>query len=121
MKAKALTIAALAALALSACGGTTTGTSTSATPTSATPTSEAPTSEAPTPQSTEAALSPDWDKIPTGGDVLKTYVDESAAAKDCAALQDTFDIWADFTTPDGMHLTDVMTYIDDAMKDAGCY
>lgn len=111
MNAKALTIAALTALALSACGGTTAATSTSATPTS----------EAPTPQSTEAALSPDWDKIPTGGDVIKAYVDESATAKDCTALQETFDIWADFTTPDGMHLTDVMTYIDDAMKDAGCY
>jgi len=52
-----------------------------------------------------------WDDVPNGA-TLKQFVDEDAAAKDCAALQETFDVQSN---------ADVLTYIDNAMKDAGCY
>ena len=60
---------------------------------------------------TETSTEPNWDDVMNGA-TLKQFIDEDAAAKDCAALQDTFDVQQN---------ADVLTYIDNAMKDAGCY
>jgi len=59
----------------------------------------------------DTATGPDWANVPNG-DTLKQFIDEDAAAADCAALQETFDVQQDAA---------VLTYIDNAMKDAGCY
>lgn len=42
----------------------------------------------------------------------KSVIDRMEADRDCVALQDSFD---------GTNDTDKMQYIDDALRDAGCY
>ena len=60
---------------------------------------------------TETSTEPNWDDVMNGA-TLKQFIDEDAATKDCPALQDTFDVQQD---------ADVLTYIDNAMRAAGCY
>ena len=76
----------------------------------------------PEPSETTVAEDDDfWELAPIGdGYVIKDYVDESAAAGDCAALQEAFNTWADAD-----HVQDfapnVLEYIDAALSEAGCY
>lgn len=111
MKAKTLAVVAIATLALSACGG---GGEPETTATSIT--AEAP-AQSPEPE----AVSAQWDEIPGGGETLKQFIDEDAAAGDCESLQGFFDVWINYKTPEGLHLMDVVDYIDDSMREAGCY
>ncbi len=63
-----------------------------------------------------------WENYPPA---LKAIIDQDAAAADCVALQDTFDVWANsddtFREEFGVGNSALMAYIDQAMIDADCY
>lgn len=63
-----------------------------------------------------------WDNYPSG---LRQIIDDEAAAGDCEFLQGAFDVWANsdesFREQYGEGNTAIMTYIDDAMRNAGCF
>ena len=50
---------------------------------------------------------------------LQGIVDADAAAKDCTSLQATFDTWDAAKDLGGK--ADLLTYVDAALSDAGCY
>ena len=85
-----------------------------------------PVSAGPTPaESTPAESSPssvDWENYSPS---YQQIIDEEAAEKDCDALQEMFDVADDADdaqrdrTGDGN--ADLMNYIDEAMRTAGCY
>lgn len=55
---------------------------------------------------------------------VKARIDRLATARDCAGLQKEFDLAdanADRQRERGANPAEVMAYIDDAMKDSGCY
>ena len=67
------------------------------------------------------------DSVPWGDYApdVQSRIDKLASSKDCAGLQDSFDT-ADANNEATMKRTGhnnaaLMTYIDDAMKSAGCY
>ena len=63
------------------------------------------------PSPTQDAIAAFWSDVLNGA-TLKKFIDEDKAAGNCSSLQDTFDAQSN---------AQVLTYIDQAMKDAGCY
>jgi len=67
----------------------------------------------------DPTVEPSWN-LPFGDSTdLRKTIDEYGAAIDCDGLQATFDIWADAKPFDDQ--SDVVTYIDDKMREVGCY
>ncbi|WP_084128943.1 hypothetical protein [Demequina sp. NBRC 110055] len=51
---------------------------------------------------------------------LRRIIDEEIAEGDCTALQEMFDVWERADDPNN-NSGALMGYIDDGMRDAGCY
>jgi len=69
---------------------------------------------------TQADTTTFWDELPIDGETLQGIIDQDTADANCDGLQETFDTW-DASAIDAGVKADLLTYIDTAMKDAGCY
>jgi len=106
------------ALALSACGGTE---SPAGTPTPTQSAAPEP-SESPSPSATAEAEAADEPLAWQEGrpPKLKQIIDEDTAAANCEGLQAAFDNWEGADDPTNTS-SDLLTYIDAGMQEAGCY